>query len=117
MPTLSEFSPEVVDDVAAWAHVAFDHVGEHGVSNHPADHSGGQDGWEAPGPDVDDGDGHESWGSQGTDNIDVARGEVQDPEEDVEAPGKEGALLAEQHLVRPLQHDKFYSKTKTLFIL
>ena len=95
-----------MDDIAARAHIALDHVGKHGVGNHPADHSGGQDGWEAPSPDIDDGDGHEGWGSQGTDNIDVARREVQNPEEDVEALGKEGALLAEQHLVWALQRNR-----------
>ena len=110
-------SPEVMDDTAARAHVTLDHVGQHCVGDHPADDSGRQDGWEAPCPDVDDGDGHESWSSQGTDNIDVARGQVQDPEEDIEALGKEGALLAEQHLVRPLQRSKTHGKTKTPFVL
>lgn len=103
---MSDGSPEVMDDAAPRAHIALDHVGQHSVGDHPADHSGGQDGWEAPSPDVDDRDGHEGWGSQGTYNIDVARREVQNPEEDVEALGKEGALLAEQHLVWALQRNR-----------
>ena len=91
-----------MNDVSARAHIALDHVGQHSVGNHPADHSGGQDGGKPARPDVDDGDGHEGGSPQGTNNVYVAGGEVQDPEEDVEAPGKEGALLAEQHLVWPL---------------
>lgn len=100
---MAEVSPEVMDDAAAWAHIALDHVGQHSVGDHPADHSGGQDGWEAPRPDVDDGNGHEGGGAQGAHNVDVAGGEVQDPEPQVETPGEEGALLAEQHLVGALQ--------------
>lgn len=96
-------SPEVMQDISAWPHIALDHVGQHSVGDHPTDHSGCQHRWEAPRPDVDDRNGHKGGGPQGAHNVDVAGGQVQDPEEDVEAPGKERALVAEQHLVWPLQ--------------
>ena len=105
-----DVSPKVMNDITARTHVTLDDVRQHSVGNHPVDHSGGQDRWEAPCPDENDGDGHEGWGPQGTDNVDVARGQVQDPEEDVEALGKEGALLAEQHLIWPLQCSKIHGK-------
>ena len=91
-----------MDNVSARTHVAFDHVRHDCVGDHPANHSGGQHSWESARPDVDDGDGHEGGSPQGTHNVDVARGEVQDPEEDVEALGKQRALLAEQHLIGSL---------------
>lgn len=88
-----------MDPVAASAHVALDAVRQHSVGNHPADHSGGQHRRKAASPNVDDGDGHEGWGPQSCYDIDVARGEVQDPVVQIEAAGKEGALAAQQHLV------------------
>ena len=91
-----------MQNVPAWPHIALDHVRQHSVGDHPTDDSGRQHSRESPRPDVDDGYGHEGGGPQGTNDIDVARGQVQDPEEDVEALGKQRALLAEQHLVWPL---------------
>ena len=99
---VDQYTPEVMQDVPAWPHIALDQVRHHSVSDHPTDHSGGQHSRESAGPDVDDGYGHEGGGPQGTNDVDVAGGEVQDPEEDVEALGKQRALLAEEHLVRPL---------------
>ena len=84
---MRRYTPEVVNDVPARAHIALDHVGQHCVGDHPADDSGSQHSREAAGPDVDDGDSHEGGGPKGTDNVDVAGGEVQDPVEDVEALG------------------------------
>lgn len=68
--------PEVMEPVTATTHVALDAVGQHSVGNHPTDDSGCQHCWEAAGPNVDDGDGHEGGGPQSSYDVDVARGEI-----------------------------------------
>lgn len=92
-----------MDPVAANAHVALDAVGQYCVCDHPANDSGCQHCRKAPRPDVDDGDSHEGWGPQSCYDVNVARGEVQDPVVEVEPLGKERALAAQEHLEWPLQ--------------
>ena len=94
--------PEVVQKISAWSNIVLDDAGKHCVGNQPAQHCLGQYSREGSSPDEDDWDDHEGWRCQGTNDVYVAGGHVEDAVEEVESWCKQRGLAAVQHLVRAL---------------